>query len=92
MDDYQSINTATEEVLKTYPTISDADLDEALARAHDLYRSDWSLRSVAERCRILARAAAQPTVMASGTLSSTMLIRTNGRLREKAIDNPDRLT
>jgi succinate-semialdehyde dehydrogenase/glutarate-semialdehyde dehydrogenase len=57
MDDYQSINTATEEVLKTYPIISDADLDEALARAHDLYRLDWSLRSVAERCGILARAA-----------------------------------
>jgi succinate-semialdehyde dehydrogenase/glutarate-semialdehyde dehydrogenase len=55
--DYQTINPATEEVVKTFPTISDADLESALAKAHDLYVSDWSLRSVAERCGVLARAA-----------------------------------
>lgn len=55
--DYQSINPATEEVLEAYPTISDADLEAALARADTLYRTDWSRRAVADRCRILGRAA-----------------------------------
>ena len=55
--DYQTINPATEEVVKTFPIISDADLDKVIARAHELYLNDWSNRPVADRCRILGRAA-----------------------------------
>ena len=55
--DYQTINPATEEVVKTFPTISDADLEKSIARAHELYRNDWSDRPVGERCRILGQAA-----------------------------------
>ena len=55
--DYQTINPATEEVVKTFPIISDADLDKVIAKAHELYLNDWSNRPVADRCRILGRAA-----------------------------------
>jgi succinate-semialdehyde dehydrogenase/glutarate-semialdehyde dehydrogenase len=55
--DYQTINPATEEVVKTFPIISDADLDEVIAKAHELYLNDWSHRPVTDRCRILGRAA-----------------------------------
>jgi len=55
--DYQTINPATEEVVKTFPIISDADLDKVIAKAHELYLKDWSNRPVADRCRILGRAA-----------------------------------
>jgi len=33
--DYQTINPATEEVVKTFPIISDADLDKVIAKAHE---------------------------------------------------------
>jgi succinate-semialdehyde dehydrogenase / glutarate-semialdehyde dehydrogenase len=55
--DYQTINPATEELVKTFPTISDADLETSIARAYELYRDDWSDRPVADRCRILGHAA-----------------------------------
>jgi succinate-semialdehyde dehydrogenase/glutarate-semialdehyde dehydrogenase len=55
--DYQTINPATEEVVKTFPIISDANLDKVIAKAHELYLNDWSNRPVADRCRILGRAA-----------------------------------
>ncbi len=55
--DYQTINPATEKVVKTFPIISDADLDKVIAKAHELYLNDWSNRPVADRCRILGRAA-----------------------------------
>ena len=35
MSDYAVVNPATGETVKTYPTISDADLKDAIARADD---------------------------------------------------------
>ena len=55
--DYQTINPATEEVVKTFPVISDADLEKVITKAHELYLNDWSNRPVVNRCRILGRAA-----------------------------------
>jgi len=55
--DYQTINPATEQLLKKFPIISDRDLDAAIFRAHELYENDWSKRPAATRCRILGRAA-----------------------------------
>src|SRR5580698_1135388 len=55
---YQSINPATGEVVQTFPTISDSELETAVATADACYRDDWSHRSVADRARITLRAAA----------------------------------
>ena len=54
---YQSINPATEEVVKSFPIIPDAALETAVAKAHDLYRNDWSRRPIAERAKIMGKAA-----------------------------------
>ena len=55
---YQSINPATEEVVKTFPSISDADLEAVVGQAHACYQNDWAQRSVAERARVIGAAAA----------------------------------
>ena len=54
---FQTINPATEEVVATFPEISDLELDQKLSVAHACFRNDWSKRSVAQRCRLIARAA-----------------------------------
>ncbi len=56
---YQTINPATGEVVKTFPQISDIDLELAVTKAHDCYESDWRHRTVAERAKIVASAAAK---------------------------------
>lgn len=55
---YQSINPATEEVVKTFLSISDADLEAVVSQAHACYQNDWARRSVAERARVIGAAAA----------------------------------
>jgi len=54
---FQSINPATGEFIKAFPMQSDADVFAALEKADTLYREDWRFRSVAERAKIIARAA-----------------------------------
>jgi succinate-semialdehyde dehydrogenase/glutarate-semialdehyde dehydrogenase len=52
---YAVVNPATGETLKTYETISDADLKDAIGRAHDAHEG-WGRRtSLEERARIVAR-------------------------------------
>ena len=38
---YQTINPATEEVVKTFPEHTDAQLQEIIAKAEAVYKSDW---------------------------------------------------
>lgn len=55
---YAVINPATGETLKEYPTITDADLQDAIGSAAQAYE-DWARRSsVADRSRFIARVAA----------------------------------
>jgi succinate-semialdehyde dehydrogenase/glutarate-semialdehyde dehydrogenase len=55
MSDYAVVNPATGETVKTYPTISDSDLDAAIAAAHDTH-SGWSRgSSVEERAALIRR-------------------------------------
>ena len=54
---FQSINPATGELIKSFPMQSDTEVFAALEKADTLYREDWRLRSVAERAKIVARAA-----------------------------------
>jgi succinate-semialdehyde dehydrogenase/glutarate-semialdehyde dehydrogenase len=55
---FQTVNPATGELVQTFKEISDADLELALATAHKAYETDWRLRPVAERAKIVSRAAA----------------------------------
>ena len=53
MSDYAVVNPATGETVKEYPTISDADLDAALASAEAAYRGWLRETSVKERCELV---------------------------------------
>ena len=55
---YQTINPATGEALKTFPTLSDAELEDAVAEAQLAYAS-WRQTPVADRAAILSAAAAK---------------------------------
>jgi succinate-semialdehyde dehydrogenase/glutarate-semialdehyde dehydrogenase len=55
MADYAVIDPATGETIKTYPTISDADLEAAIGRAHGAHHG-WSKEtSVQDRARVIRR-------------------------------------
>jgi len=55
---FQTVNPATGELVRTFKEISDDDLEFALATAHNAYETDWRLRPVAKRAKIVSRAAA----------------------------------
>jgi succinate-semialdehyde dehydrogenase/glutarate-semialdehyde dehydrogenase len=55
MSDYAVVNPATGEEVKSYPTISDADLDNAIARADEAHRTWSSSTTVAERAALIRR-------------------------------------
>jgi succinate-semialdehyde dehydrogenase / glutarate-semialdehyde dehydrogenase len=55
---FQTINPATGEIVRTFPTTSDEEVATALKTADDCYNNDWRLRTVAERAQIVKRAAA----------------------------------
>ncbi|MGW1297216.1 NAD-dependent succinate-semialdehyde dehydrogenase [Streptomyces sp. NPDC002533] len=54
---FQTINPATGEFVKEFPLQSNEEVFAALDTADRLYREDWKFRPVAERARIVARAA-----------------------------------
>jgi len=54
---YASVNPATGETLSTFPSHSDADLQQALADAHALYKSDWCQGIRGPRLEVLSRLA-----------------------------------
>ncbi len=56
---YQTINPATGEVIKTFPEVSDGDLEVAVRRAQQIYKSDWRHRKIADRARVVSAAAAR---------------------------------
>lgn len=52
---YRSLDPATEETIARYPLATDGEWDAALDRARTIYR-DWSVRPLAERAALVARA------------------------------------
>jgi succinate-semialdehyde dehydrogenase/glutarate-semialdehyde dehydrogenase len=56
MSDYAVVNPATGETVAKYDTFTDAQIEEALSKAHAAFES-WRQRPVAERAAIVARAA-----------------------------------
>ena len=56
---YQSVNPFSGEKSQSFAELSDAALEERLARAHECYRADWRKRSIAERSSIAGKVAAR---------------------------------
>lgn len=54
---YQTINPFTEELVRTFPQHTDAQLEAIIAKAEASYQKDWSLRSLAGRQAIVKKAA-----------------------------------
>ena len=52
---YAVVNPATGETVKTYPTITDAELDAAIASADEAHRTWSRSTSVAERAALIRR-------------------------------------
>ncbi|WP_022884513.1 NAD-dependent succinate-semialdehyde dehydrogenase [Glaciibacter superstes] len=55
MSEYAVVNPATGETIKTYPTITDAELETALKAADDAHRTWSRSTSVAERAALIRR-------------------------------------
>jgi succinate-semialdehyde dehydrogenase/glutarate-semialdehyde dehydrogenase len=55
--EYQTINPFTEELIKAFPMHTDEQLEEIIAKAESVYKNDWSQRSLAERKKIVKKAA-----------------------------------
>jgi succinate-semialdehyde dehydrogenase / glutarate-semialdehyde dehydrogenase len=55
--DYRTINPATGRLVKTFDGATDHDINGIIATAHDAFESDWRHRSVADRSRVIAKAA-----------------------------------
>jgi len=56
--EYQTINPYTEELVKSFNEHTDEQLNAIIAKAEQTYENDWSLRPLAERKRIVKKAAA----------------------------------
>ena len=54
---YQTINPYTEELVKTFPSHTDAEIELIVAQAEKTYATDWSLRPLAARKAVLKKAA-----------------------------------
>ena len=54
---YQTINPYTEERVKSFSEHTDAQLEAIIAQSETTYANDWSLRSLAERKRVVKKAA-----------------------------------
>jgi succinate-semialdehyde dehydrogenase / glutarate-semialdehyde dehydrogenase len=55
---FQTVNPATGKLIRTFEWISDRDLELAVGTAHKAYETDWRLRPVGDRAKIVSRAAA----------------------------------
>ncbi len=54
---YQTINPFTEKLVKTFTEQTNEQLEAIIAQADNTYRNDWSLRTLADRKKILKNAA-----------------------------------
>lgn len=54
---YQTINPTTNELVKTWPNHTEEQIEDALAAAHRLYKSEWSKGSIQPRLKVLRKLA-----------------------------------
>jgi len=50
---YQTINPFNNKLIKEYQTHNDKQVEEALATAHALYKSDWAQGDIQQRVKVL---------------------------------------
>ncbi|OAL22404.1 hypothetical protein AYO20_11190 [Fonsecaea nubica] len=55
---YQTVNPANGQLIKAFTATTDEQVFAALETAHEVYQKDWRRRSVAERGKIMGKAAA----------------------------------
>ena len=67
---FQTINPATGEIVRTFPTTSDAEVATALKTADDRYNNDWKLRPVAARAQIDSRRRSSTTTPTAPVVSA----------------------
>lgn len=56
-EEFKTINPSNGQLVKAYPTATDAEISAALDKAHNVYTEVWRSTSVTERARILAKLA-----------------------------------
>jgi succinate-semialdehyde dehydrogenase/glutarate-semialdehyde dehydrogenase len=83
MSDYEVVNPATGEVVKEYPTISDLDLDDAIARA-DKCHSEWATSTTVEERAELIRSVGKLHGEQSQRLGE-IIVREMGKPIEQAV-------
>ncbi|GAA5032991.1 aldehyde dehydrogenase family protein [Terrabacter aeriphilus] len=87
MSEYAVVNPATGERVKEYPTFTDEQVDDAVARAHATYR-DWSRgASTAERAALLGRVAQLHTERREAL--ADIIVREMGKPLEDALGEVD---
>jgi succinate-semialdehyde dehydrogenase/glutarate-semialdehyde dehydrogenase len=87
MSDYKVVNPATGETVKEYPTISDADLQDAIARADKAYREWTPSTTVQERADLLRRVGELHTQHRERL--ADIIVREMGKPREQALGEVD---
>ncbi len=84
---YAVTNPATGEVLKTYPTITDEELEAAIASAHEAYRT-WSQSTTVEERAALIRRVGELHVERRQELAE-IIVREMGKPIEQALAEAD---
>ncbi|MDR5701233.1 NAD-dependent succinate-semialdehyde dehydrogenase [Agromyces aerolatus] len=84
---YAVVNPATGETVKTYPTISDADLQAAIADASEAYRT-WSRSTTVEERAALVRRVGELHVERREQLAD-IIVREMGKPTEQALGEVD---
>jgi succinate-semialdehyde dehydrogenase/glutarate-semialdehyde dehydrogenase len=84
---YAVINPATGETIKSYPTISDADLESAIASASEAYRTWSKSTSVDERAALIRRVAELHTERRDEL--AEIIVREMGKPTEQALGEVD---
>jgi succinate-semialdehyde dehydrogenase/glutarate-semialdehyde dehydrogenase len=87
MSDYKVVNPATGETVKEYPTISNADLQDAIARADKAYREWTPSTTVQERADLLRRVGELHTQHRERL--ADIIVREMGKPREQALGEVD---
>jgi succinate-semialdehyde dehydrogenase/glutarate-semialdehyde dehydrogenase len=83
MSDYAVVNPATGETLQTYPTITDAELQDAIGRADAAHRAWAASSTVEERAGLLKRLAGLYTEQAQRL--GEIIVREMGKPIEQAV-------
>jgi len=87
MSDYAVINPATGETLKTYPTITDAELEAAIAGAYKTYQEWGRTTSVEKRTKLVRRVGELHTERREQLAAIT--VREMGKPMEQALGEVD---